>query len=460
MKRLLFYACFSLLLFSCARETMDSFSQMDCFSVCAQESNRVSLSDVQAFAMNNDLRTKTGEVVDYTIRPYLGKNADTLFFIINYRDNNGWKIISSDKRTPPIIAESSRGRFSLEGVNTGFFIWMDAIVGDMSIIKQLPDDGLSFSQEEINEHKAFWSGEPMRPHEPIAEEPDGHWEVRVQTETEVYDSLPHIAPKWDQWSPYNVFCPLQTNGIGRAPAGCVALAGAQTLYVIHENTGYPQLMCNNAVCYGNIYNHYTEYYGWSSSSWSEMSKDYKYSSETADAEAAMIAFVGGLLQIEYSDSVTNSYTYHLKSRLFNNIGINCSYGFYNEAIVKSSLLSNYPVIVGAETAIIPNGDGHCFVIDGYKRTRVKTTRTQIWVPDDPDHFTDPNHLYDDIVTITYSNPEITYIQINWGWSSQWISSTNDGWYSLTGSWHVEIDNEDEYYDYYREMIYNFTVSGI
>ena len=443
---------------ACSRDAFDYDSYEPIDNVNMNECNSVSLSDAHRFARNRLQMTKTGESIDYSIQPYIGKNVDTLMYIINYECDNGWTILSSDTRTPAIIAESSKGRFSLESDNPGIMIWMDAMADDMTIIKNASDEELNFTNEEIYAHKSFWSKQPIRQQEPFAELPDGHWDTYVQTETEVLDTVPHMAPQWDQWDPYNEYSPLQTSGLGRAPAGCVAIAGAQALYVIHERTGYPASMCSFAICNGNIYNHETFFYDWSLSSWELMSPSYKNTSGTANAEAAMIAWVGNKVLMEYSDSSSSATTYTLKTLLFNTIGIECSYGSYNDNIVKTSLLSNYPVIVKARNNFFPFlGDGHCFLIDGYRRTRIKTTTTRIWVPNDPEHFTDPFHQYDNIVTITYSSPEITSILINWGWWDQWTNGINDGFYSLTGSWHVIGDDGDEYYDYSRYLIYNFSV---
>lgn len=48
--------------------------------------------------------------------------------------------------------------------------------------------------------------------------------------------------------------------------------------------------------------------------------------------------------------------------------------------------------------------------------------------------------------------------INWGWWTQWENHENDGWYTLTGSWHVN-NNGGANYNYYRTMIYGFSLAG-
>ena len=139
-------------------------------------------------------------------------------------------------------------------------------------------------------------------------------------------------------------------------------------------------------------------------------------------------------------------------------------GVYNETTVKNSLLSGLPVIVSACSALLPVfdwGSGHCFVIDGYKRTRTRYTHHHVWVPDDPASFYDPNNEYASYTTTTYSSPQMTGIKINWGWWSQWRPNNplNDGWYTLTGGWHTVLsDGTSSNYNYYRSMTYGFSIT--
>ena len=50
---------------------------------------------------------------------------------------------------------------------------------------------------------------------------------------------------------------------------------------------------------------------------------------------------------------------------------------------------------------------------------------------------------------------MTGIKINWGWSTQWTTHVNDGWYSLVSDWTV-TNGETYSYNHYVSMIYNLT----
>ena len=66
---------------------------------------------------------------------------------------------------------------------------------------------------------------------------------------------------WDQGEPYNEFCPWVTSDMKeRAPAGCVAVAGAEVLYYLHNRYGVPVNMVSEGYCNGVIGN-YSRWFG-------------------------------------------------------------------------------------------------------------------------------------------------------------------------------------------------------
>lgn len=76
-------------------------------------SNEVSLVDVENVINGSNMTKSCKEIVKYAIEPYHDKDGEVLMYIVNF-DDGGWKIYSADKRTPPIIAEGEKGRFSLK----------------------------------------------------------------------------------------------------------------------------------------------------------------------------------------------------------------------------------------------------------------------------------------------------------------------------------------------------------
>lgn len=195
---------------------------------------------------------------------------------------------------------------------------------------------------------------------------------------------------------------------------------------------------------------------------------YSYLGTSTDSVAVLLSHVGHLAGMHYNNDYSWALPANLRTDVINYYGISCSHGSYNEGIVKSSLESGMPVIVTATDLLIPvDFDIHTFVIDGYKKTYIKYTHHHYWQPDDPDIIADPE-LYPDYYTYSYTSPDITAIKINWGWWTQWVTTTppnslvqyplNDGWYSITDDWvTVHSDGTSESWNYNRQMIYGFSV---
>lgn len=459
MKKALFI-CVVFLGVACQKESLVLFEENEQLPIIQEQSDFVSYSDIQSF-LAKEVITKGLSNEDCVVDPYIGPSLDTLMYIVNYGQGRGWKVISSDKRTPAILAEGDKGSFVLNGDNPGPTLWMQGVAEDMAIIRCAKDTELTFTADEIAFNRSFWTGNPVRIIDPpVIDDEGGHWEVTTTSATEVYDSLGHMVPKWDQGAPYNTYCPLKTDGSGlRAPAGCVAIAGAQVLYFLHQRFGVPEYMYTVASCVGDTGYFSQNFSVPSNTAWSSINTN--YNAFSSGLEDVLIPFVGAQVNMEYGNGGSGADDALLRTNVFNPAGISCSRESYSENKVKTSLLSMMPVIVSAYSSAIPLfdwGNAHCFVIDGYKRTRIRYYHEHVWVPDDPASFYDPLNQYATYYTVTYSAPQMTGIKINWGWWTQWVNHVNDGWYTLTGDWYVVVNNEVENYKYYRKITYGFTLN--
>ena len=117
-------------------------------------------------------------------------------YIVNYGDSDGWQILSSDARTPAVIAEGEDGYFSLEDGSPAVRVWMDCAAADLAAVRNASDEELNFSPEAIAANKNVWglSGEKGFGGE------DGHWETITTGELCVSDSINHMTPHWDQYA--------------------------------------------------------------------------------------------------------------------------------------------------------------------------------------------------------------------------------------------------------------------
>ena len=217
-------------------------------------SNNVTMTDIMNVVERSNHQCKS-TVDQVEVTPYINTERDTLMYIVNYRNGQGWKIFSSDKRTPAILAEGEEGYFSLEEGSPSLAFWMSCVADDIAKVRNSTDEELSFSEDEIRFNKAYWTGDYPRLHgdgEPII--PVGHWEEIIYSETVEYDHVDHMVAKWDQNNPYNACCPYYVNAPGRAVAGCVAIAGSQMLYYLHNKIGVPVNMFSEGYCWGDVNN--------------------------------------------------------------------------------------------------------------------------------------------------------------------------------------------------------------
>lgn len=421
--------------------------------------NFVTIHQVRDFAEKVFHTTKANDIIEYTIEPMRHAEGDTIAYIIN-TNGHGWKILSADSRTPAILAEDYRGSFSLSDGNPGVRIWIDCMKADMAAVRRSSDDQLKFSEEEIAAHKAFWGEGPLRKPELPELDEGGYWATRTTSIVVEADSVDHLTPHWVQGEPYNAYCPYTISAPAeRAVAGCVAVAGANTIYYLHNKLGVPAQMYSYCNCPGNINNPQRVFDLYSSSVWASMDTSCHYESDPADKEAILIAYIGFLVDMDYGDYGEGSGADDalLRSSAFPANGILCSRNSYQQDTVKHYLDRELPVIVSAYTQLL-FGSGHCFVIDGYKKTYTQYTHYHYWIPNDPDAWYPPG-MYESYYTYSSTSPEITAIKINWGWRSQWrtINPLNDGWYTLTGDWYTEDSSANgTSYNYWRNMIYGFT----
>lgn len=442
----IFLAIVLLMLADCTKEPSPAKVSSD-GSIVSQD-NYVKIGQVLEFAARKHPLTKASGEPDFDVSPYCGSSGDTLLYIVNYGDNDGWQILSSDARTPAVIAEGETGSFSLTEGSPAVQVWLDCTAQDIAAVRRASDSQLNFSKDEIAANKQVWGMRGDGDLEPIELEM-GHWEYTVTADTIVTETLNHMLPEWHQDAPYNAYCPLKSNSTtDRAPAGCVAVAGAQTLYYLHSLWGVPSTMYSTCSCTGNINNYSRSFSNSTSTAWSAMCTGCIFDL-TADAEAILIAFTGHCVNMHYHNTYSSAQTADLGPDFFDQYGIAIRSRSYNADTVKHYLNQNLPIIVAAGDS---SGDRHCFAIDGYKKEFISYATYHYFVPDHPNSWI-PTPEYEPYYTYSQTTPAIKHIRINWGWISQWLGGTNNGWYGLTADWYV--NNNTNHYSNNVMIYYGF-----
>ncbi len=427
----------------------------------------VSEDDILSYLQFKKLAEKKDEIKVSEIAPLTNENGNICAYAINYSE--GWEIISADKRYPPVIGQSAVGCFKYEETIEPIAVWLNSCFEDIELLRQSENLSEVFTEssfEIMDSYQEFWKiitadQDYIESNRHMTRQNigsgGGSWQLlQVVTDTIGYEKVEHlITTHWHQDAPYNSYCPLTSySSIYRAPAGCVAIAGAQTEYFLHNKIGLPERAPLYAFCSAQVPSStgwYIAYYddpqmyayNFSSTAWDEMETD-------DDVIAALIAHVGICTSMEYSNSVSLSSIGDLVIPCFNNNGIDCSYSDLDNntySALYSNILSGLPVIARAECTTNGVSAGHAFIIDGYKNSRVRTSTIYTWVPDNPQ--TTPQ-FYDDRIVIRYSLPINHQITMNWGWGDDYPYDA--GWYYPAGEWHLSSYN----FDHSKKIIYNFS----
>ena len=360
-------------------------------------SNKVSLEEAYEMA---SILTKGAEK-SVSVEPVIDEDGDTLMYFVNLA--RGWKILSADKRTPAVIAESSVGSISLTTDNGGLLSWLGITAADMKQIIHSDDCKLNFSSEQIKSHRQQWSKEPIRfqgdslpiiPHL-------GEWELQYTSTSEVYyNHLNHlVCAHWDQWEPYNYYCPPLDSGSGNQPAGCSPVAFGQLLQFLCNHFDIPFSFYWNGL-WGDI---------------DDVVPEYTASFEGDYTTPLLLRYIGDVFNADYEDDGTGVHFAELKMKNFlSNMNINCTKQDYSASKVIDNLMNGLPILVGgyADSFFFIPTHGHSYLIDGYKLTRTRTidayARLQGYPP-----------ILEERYDTTYSSPHINAIKMNWGWWMQW-----------------------------------------
>lgn len=435
------------------------------------DENNVSIKDIDSYLLYKNLAYG---IKSLSVEP-LVDGEDTLCYAINYEE--GWEIISGDKRSPVVLAYGDNGSFSTETENEEMLAWLESLLADVQALKHM--DNLSTCSDEqlanMLSARIFWNlvrcdvnfiSPKTRFNPDDYPESIGHWELKgTTTTTELFDDFRLLQTHWGQsGNHYNEYCPLKTSPAdgSRAPAGCVAVAGAQMLYFLHGCLSVPTNAPDTAYCSGFIGSgNYTQHTGGSSSTtWGYMLGN-SLNDKGFYSAAVLIADVGKKVGVSYGNNGSNASTSDLPSSVFSPYGITCSYVSYSSSTTSQSLLNGMPVIVrayGTRTYVLglfpKYSDGHSFIIDGYRRYRKKITYQYEWEWDEWNG-TGPIPYGGNYTTVSYGSPYITDYKMNWGWSN----TDDDLYFAPSGNWGITFsDGTYCNFVYQRHMIHSFAIS--
>ena len=163
------------------------------------------------------------------------------------------------------------------------------------------------------------------------------------------DISPLIKTQWNQNTPYNNNCPVES-GVN-CPTGCVATATAQIMY----------------------YHKWPETFNWDAMKTTYSSDD---TGEAVDAVAKLMADVGEKVYMQYGSESSSAYEYDACEALriqygyaetTNYIERTCYTAKGWDEVIYNELAANRPVFYGGLSASSGQGIvGHAFILDGYQ----------------------------------------------------------------------------------------------
>lgn len=331
---------------------------------------------------------KSRSTSTYTVNPYLNDNGDTIAYVVNYDD--GWDLLSNDRRAPLVLASSSVGNFNInqiEQANNLNDYWSD-IEKSLTKLKSVPtseNDTLgqgwnalyvqngSVKEEDIVKTKATFNE--------TYPGTNGYW-VLLESETRtISDEISSrvITNNWHQ--DLNSFIPQKQNeqqDSVHCKVGCVAVAGGQYLYYLHERNNNPRYMVDNVT-----YNHSTKTYSFSGNSenvWQYMTNilygDYYVS--------IMLGYIASEIDMNFGINKSTVNEMNLSNFINRMYGYNFSWYPYSASTIINKLKQ-----MGAVVAVADGYDyaeqencAHAFLIDGYRVLTTETTSTYGWVGED------------------------------------------------------------------------------
>ena len=471
MKKLMILTIMGFITFSCSNDQIEI-----CHSVCETKSAplpdyNVTKEDIAAYIKY----AKLAEGSNYrSMNIIYSIENEPLFYAINY--DEGWELISSDKRTQAVIAKCESGSFYLNSINENMMSNLNCLSEELLVLKNthMVKDENEEIRDIIDKNLFFWKAinadqsvfndsivQTKSDEDPAT---SGHWElVDVHTDYLYLDETSKLTTThWGQTENIeypnslngqycNAYCPLKSDNSGlRAPAGCEAVAGAQMVFYFHNFFGVPLTSPSYAICTGTT-SYYQQIIGSPSQNvWPYMQTNSTYNG--VYTAAALIAEVGKSIGIMYGNDQSGASLSNLRDG-FIDMGFACSMDEYDEDTVINSLRDSIPVVCRADgTRTVIAGypffnNGHCFIIDGYKGSQSMKTYTYAWVYDNPDPTADqPAEL--ETIEIHYGTPNITHFYMNWGFAD---SEDDSAQMSLSLGWNMREWN----FIYNRGIIYGF-----
>ena len=272
------------------------------------------------------------------------KDTDTLFYVFN--SDNGFVVVSADKRTIPILAYSTEDIYNVSDIIPPVKMWLDYYQTQLQAI--VNNKTLTQTEHVNNSWKELQK--PVKTHKAM--------EVVIP---------PLLTSKWGQGKEYNYYCPKDENAYynKRAVTGCVATAMAQLMYYFR----FPQKGSGD-------YSYQHDKYGEISADFENTIYDYSSMTdkpkEINSAISLLTYHCGVAVDMLYGANSSGMYNhkaaYALKTHF--NFSDSTKYVFRDstdldwDSLIISHLDNKIPLYYAGWS--VPDTIGHAFICDGYQ----------------------------------------------------------------------------------------------
>lgn len=379
MRKILFVMVAALAFVACEKDYQSVIEKSDLETVV--QNNKVSLKQALLYAENSingiNPTTRSAERKVKSTELYVAKPAtrsaedvEVSFYLINYEDNEGFAMVSTDSRATPVYAYSDEGNLSAEDFENKPFlkIFIEGTIENYQNEVASP----RMPEDPINRPDSIVTELPL----PTVVYNGGVY--YLETTLEDFVKEPLLTTRWHQGAPYADNCP---GGV----AGCAPIAVAQIM-AYHKHP---------AQFNGHTYN------------WNAITAtDILYSGSAGAISAAQLVYdIGDTAGINYEIGTETSI--HLLDNTLEAFDYNYSTPTsYNADRVVENINNGQPVLMDGYNNQF---DGHTWVIDGYNR--INTRYTYYYIDR-------PNFIYETRIV-----GSVDYFHCNMG-----LGGRNDGYY--------------------------------
>jgi hypothetical protein len=298
-------------------------------SACPKPVTKEQVITWAATEIKNRVASFEGKVE--SIKPVSAENQ-SVYYIINYTPQ-GWALISADDAAAPLLAYSCEGHYTQESQPESMQAWLAGYSNQILALKEQP--GLPTQQE--------WAGS-----------------ASLRSSGTKID--PILQVNWNQTSPYNAYCP--SNSDGRALVGCVAVAMAQAMTVSRTPDRPQGQVSYNSDIYGALGIDYDAEapYNWNSIMTGANNK----------GEVARLLYHCGIaVRMTYSATGSGAYSSAVATALKQNFSYSASAKHHArfsstaewERLLLTELQSGRVIVYAGNDG--SGATGHCFNLDGY-----------------------------------------------------------------------------------------------